>query len=137
MSDSILTTTKKVLGIEASYTAFDVDVMMHVNSVFTTLAQLGIGPINGFMIQDAVATWDEILGEDLNLNSVKTYVYLRVRLLFDPPSTSHAIVAMKEQIQELEWRLSAHRESTAWVAPPLKPDNPVYELIVLDGGSGY
>ncbi len=89
------------------------------------------------MIQDAVATWDDFLGEDLNLNSVKTYMYLRVRLLFDPPSTPFAINAMKEQVTELEWRLNVHRETTFWAAPAPSPDSPIYDLPVIDGGSGY
>ena len=117
MSDSILNSTKKVLGIDADYTAFDLDVMMHINTVFTTLVQLGIGPVNGYMIEDAAATWDDFLGEDLNLNSVKSYVYLRVRILFDPPATSFTIEAMQKQIQELEWRLNVHRENLSWAQP--------------------
>ncbi len=136
MSDSILTSTKKVLGVEASYTSFDIDVTMHINSVFSTLAQLGIGPVNGFMIQDEATTWDEFLGADLNLNSVKTYMYLRVRLLFDPPSTPFAINAMKEQVTELEWRLNVHREASSWVTPQIPVDNEVYEVTVIDGGIG-
>lgn len=110
MSDSILTNTKKVLGIEADYAAFDTDIVMHINSVFSTLNQLGIGPVDGFAIEDAEATWDSFLETDLRLNAVKTYMYLRVRLLFDPPSTSYHITSLKEQIQELEWRLNVQRE---------------------------
>lgn len=106
MSDSILNSTKKVLGVDADYDVFDLDILMHINSVFPTLTQLGIGPVNGFMIEDADATWWDFLGDNPNLNSVKTYVYLRVRLLFDPPSTSFVITAMQEQIKELEWRLN-------------------------------
>jgi hypothetical protein len=135
MSDSILTSTKKILGLDDSYTVFDVDVMMHINSVFTTLSQLGIGPVNGFMIEDAEAVWEDFFGVDLNFNSVKTYVYLRVRMLFDPPSTSYHIVAIKEQIQELEWRLSSHRESTQWAEPRLSPNNPIFDLPVIDAGT--
>jgi hypothetical protein len=117
MSDSILISTKKILGIDADYTAFDPDIITHINTVFFNLNQLGLGPVDGFMIEDTDDTWDAFLGTDLNLNAVKTYVYLRVRLLFDPPTTSYHIAAIKEQIQELEWRLSSHRESTAWVDP--------------------
>lgn len=133
MSNSILTSTKKVLGIEADYTAFDMDIIMHINSVFSTLNQLGIGPATGFMIEDEAALWPDFFGTDLRLNSVKTYVYLRVRMLFDPPGTSYLITAMKEQIQELEWRLNVHHENSFWVDPsPLPlPD----EVIVIDGGS--
>lgn len=102
---SILETTKKILGIDASYTAFDTDITIHINSALSTLTQLGVGPAEGFMIVDQTQLWADFIGSDPRLNAVKTYVYLRVRLLFDPPSTSFHLVAMKEQIQELEWRL--------------------------------
>lgn len=115
--DSILTSTKKVLGIDESYTAFDLDILMHINSVFVTLNQLGVGPANGFAIEDKTTTWDAFLGTDLRLNNVKSYMYLRVRLLFDPPSTSYLIDAMKAQILELEVRMNWYREETAWVDP--------------------
>ena len=117
MSDSILRSTKKILGIDADYTAFDLDIMTHINSVFFYLSQIGIGPANGFMIEDDDDTWDAFFGTDTNLNAVKTYVYLRVRLLFDPPTTSYMITSMQAQIQELEWRLNTYREATAWVDP--------------------
>lgn len=123
MSDSILNTTKKILGIEEDYTAFDPDIIMHINSVFSTLYDLGIGPTDGFAIDDASATWDSFLNGDKRLNSVKTYVYLRVRLLFDPPTTSYLINSMKEQVQELEWRINTYREGTSWVDPtPVSPE---------------
>ena len=110
MSDSILDSTKKVLGIEATYTAFDLDIMMHINSVFSKLHQLGIGPDEGFEIEDSVAVWGDFFGTEKKLNGVKTYVYLSVRLLFDPPTTSFAISAVQEQVKELEWRLNVYRE---------------------------
>lgn len=110
MSASILNSTKKILGIASDYTAFDVDILTHINSVFSTLYQLGIGPDNGFEIEDDVATWSDFTEDDPRLNPIKTYVYLRVRLLFDPPNTSYAIESMKHQIEELEWRLNALRE---------------------------
>jgi hypothetical protein len=117
MTDSILSSTKKVLGIAEDYTAFDADVLMHINSVFSTLHQLGIGPLAGFMIEDKDAVWSDFLLNDLRLNNIKTYMYLRVRMLFDPPATSFHIGAMKEQIQELEWRINIQREEEAWVDP--------------------
>jgi hypothetical protein len=119
--DSILTSTKKVLGIDDSYAAFDEDIIMHINSVFSTLNQLGIGPDDGFAIEDDTATWDTYLDGDLNKNSVKTYMYLKVRLLFDPPTTSFTQEAMKQQAQELEWRLNVVREDTEWVDPDPDP----------------
>lgn len=117
MSDSILTSTKKALGLDENYTAFDPDIIMHINSVFSTLTQLGLGPEDGFMIEDSTATWDDFLDGDLKSNSVKTYMYLRVRMIFDPPVTSFHLSAIKEQFQELEWRLNVVREETAWVDP--------------------
>lgn len=117
MTNSILDNVKKILGLDPSYTIFDVDVMLHVNSVFFTLNQLGIGPDAGYMISDNTATWDSFIGSDLRLNAVKTYVYLRVRLLFDPPTTSFVIDAMAKQLQELEWRLSVKREGESWTDP--------------------
>lgn len=117
MTDSILTSTKKNLGLDETYTAFDSDIIMHINSVFAILNQLGIGPVDGFMIEDATPVWSDFLADNLKLNSVKTYVYLRVKLLFDPPATGFYTQALKEQIQELEWRLNVVREETDWVDP--------------------
>lgn len=111
MSDSILISTKKILGIDADYTAFDVDIITHINSVFTTLTQLGVGPVTGFYIEDEAATWDDYLKPWMNLNAVKSYMYLRVRLLFDPPTTSYHIQSLKEQVLELEWRLNVQVDS--------------------------
>lgn len=117
MSDSILTSTKKILGIEETYTAFDPDVLTHINSVFSTLHQLGIGPVEGFVIEDDEAVWADFIGNDMRLSAVKTYVYLRVRLLFDPPSTPYHITAISEEIKELEWRLNVTREEESWIDP--------------------
>lgn len=127
MNDSILISTKKILGIEETYTAFDLDILTHINSVFFTLNQLGIGPVDGFMINDAEAVWADFLGTDNRLNSVKTYLFLRVRMIFDPPATSFHISAINEQIHEFEWRLNAYREETQWVDP-----NPID--VVISGG---
>lgn len=104
-SQSILDSTKKILGLDSDYIAFDLDVMTHINSALSTLQQIGVGPVNGFMIEDATAEWGELLGGDVRLNSVKTYVYMKVRLAFDPPGTSFAITSIEKQVQELEWRL--------------------------------
>ena len=125
MGQSILTSTKKILGIADDYTAFDLDVIMHINSAFSTLAQLGIGPAGGFMIEDKDEEWEDFLEtDDPQYNSVKSYLYLKVRQIFDPPTTSYLITAVEKQIQELEWRLNTLREETAWVNP-----NPV---VVVD-----
>ena len=122
MSDSILDSTKKILGLEATYTAFDLDILTHINTVFSDLQQLGIGPIEGFAIEDAAAEWDDFLAGDLTMNSVKTYMYLRVRLLFDPPTTSYLIASLKEQQQALEWRLNVIREGVSWTDPDPDPE---------------
>lgn len=119
MLASILDSTKKTLGLDPSYTVYDEEILLHINSVFSTLTQLGIGPAEGFMIEDSTTPWNTFLNGDSRLNSVKTYVYLRVRLLFDPPSTSFAIDAMQEQIQQLEWRLNVVREGDSWTDPSL------------------
>ncbi|QGJ89059.1 hypothetical protein PBI_UNTOUCHABLE_14 [Gordonia phage Untouchable] len=110
MSESILNSTKKMLGIDADYDAFDMDVILHINGALSTLNQLGLGPEEGFMIEDETAEWGDLLEDDMRLNSVKSLIYLKVRLVFDPPSTSFALTAMQEQIKELEWRLSVYRE---------------------------
>lgn len=117
MDDRILPTIKKLLGIDENDKSFDVDITMHINSALGTLQQLGVGPPDGFAIEDDTATWATFLGTDFSMNPVKTYVYLRVRLLFDPPATSFAIDAYTKQCQELEWRLNARREEQTWVEP--------------------
>lgn len=108
MADSILDSTKKVLGFEPEYKAFDTDILMHINSVFSTLNQLGVGPLQGFRIENSDSVWADYLLDDLNLNNVKSYLYLRVRLLFDPPPHAFLLTAMESQIKELEWRIMVY-----------------------------
>lgn len=117
MEDSILKSVKKTLGIEADDTDFDEDILLHINSVFGTLNQLGIGPALGFEIEDDTALWSTYLEGNLKFSGVKTYMYLRVRLLFDPPTTSFHLTAMEKQAAEYEWRLSEVREETDWTEP--------------------
>jgi hypothetical protein len=117
METSILISTKKILGIAEDYTVWDLDITTHINSAFFDLTQLGVGPANGFVIRDESDQWSDFIGDDLQLESVKTYIYLRVKMVFDPPPTSYAIAAMKEQIEKLEFRLNVHREETEWVDP--------------------
>ena len=107
MSESILTSIKKVLGIDESYTFFDADVLMHINMAFMVLHQLGVGPSTPFKITDKSATWSDFVGDATDLEGVKTYIYLKVKLVFDPPQSSAAIEAIKQNIAELEWRLNA------------------------------
>jgi hypothetical protein len=122
---SILTSIKKNLNIEEDDTDFDQDIMLHINSVFTTLADVGVGDAAGFMIEDSSAEWDDFLAADPRLNSVKTYIYLRVRLLFDPPQTSYLVDALKEQATEILWRLNVLKEATIWTDPtPEEEEDP-------------
>lgn len=115
MPQSILNQTKKLLGLPESDTSFDIDIVIHINSVFSTLNDLGIGPAEGFMIEDATTTWDVFLGPSPLFNAVKTYMYLRLRLIFDPPATSYGLDSFKEQIREFEWRMNVIREGEEWV----------------------
>ena len=104
-SDSILMSVKKVLGIPDDYKVFDPDIIMHINSVFMILNQLGIGPEDGFSITSETEQWLDFA--DLSMiNAVKSYVYLRVRILFDPPTSSFVLTSMENQYKELEWRLN-------------------------------
>ena len=109
--ESILTSIKKLLGIHEDDTAFDTDIIMHINSVLMILTDIGVGPTEGFAVIDASDTWDETLGPGINYEAAKTYVYLKVRSVFDPPASSAALEAMKNQIKEYEWRLNVRAES--------------------------
>lgn len=111
MEESILTSIKKMLGIAAEYDSFDQDILMHINTVFMVLSQLGVGPSEGFRIEDDTTTWDEYIKEDDNLDAVKSYMHLKVKLLFDPPLSSAVIEAANQSINELEWRLNVEAES--------------------------
>lgn len=104
--ESILKTIKKLLGISDEETHFDTDLIIHINSVFSTLHQIGVGPNKSFSIQDDKETWDNFIEDDSNFNDVRTYMYLKVKLLFDPPLNSNVMSSMERQISELEWRLS-------------------------------
>lgn len=113
MEDSILKSIKKMLGAPEDYEAFDDQLIMHINSVFSILSQLGVG--NGkFTITGPDETWDDYLArdDDLDIEEVKSYVYLKVKMIFDPPSSSTAAEAFKAQIAEFEWRLNV--ESDDW-----------------------
>lgn len=132
MITSILTSVKKTLNLDVSYTAFDEDIIMHINSAFATLNQLGVGPADGFEIVDATATWSSFFGTNKKYNFIKSYVYLFVRQLFDPAGTSYVLTSMKEQFKEFEWRINVLREETEWVDPD--PADPVDDEVILDGG---
>lgn len=103
--ESILTSIKKLLGPEEEYTHFDTDIIIHINSALAVMTQLGVGPKEGFFISDATATWTDFLGADPRLGLVKSCVFLKVKLLFDPPSSSAVIESMNRMISEFEWRI--------------------------------
>lgn len=109
--DSILTSIKKLLGVQEEYTHFDDDIIMHINSVFLTLNQLGVGPEEGFKISGAYETWSDYISDNVKLEAVKSYVYLKTRLLFDPPMSSALIEVMNSQIKEFEFRFTIAAES--------------------------
>ena len=109
--DSILTSVKKMLGIAEEYDHFDADLIMHINSVLTILGQLGVGPDEGFFIEDDGAEWADFVPDMSNLQFIKTYVYQKVKLLFDPPQSASAIEALNRSISELEWRINAQVDS--------------------------
>lgn len=122
MEESILTSIKKLLGITKEYEYFDEDIKIHINSTFTTLHQLGIGPKEkAFQITGKTETWDMFMQDDKNMESVKTYIYLKVRLLFDPPANSNVMAAFQEQAAEYEWRLNVECDDT-WLDEEVTTD---------------
>ena len=112
--ESILTSIKKLIGPTEEQTHFDTDIIIHINSVFSDLASLGVGPVEGFSITDASTTWEKYFEgfpyPDL-LNNIKTYMYLRVKLLFDPPTNSSVLKSYEQQIEKYEWKINAAVDS--------------------------
>lgn len=134
MSASILTTVKKMVGLDETYTVFDTDIVIHINSVFFSLFQMGVGPSASFSIEDASATWNDFLVDGTPLlNPIKAYIALKVRMLFDPPTTSFAIGAINSQIAEFENRISIQREYTDYVPPVYVPDSDNEDLVIGGG----
>jgi hypothetical protein len=120
MEQSILKSTKKVLQIGDDDASFDLDIMTHINSAFSDLHDLGVGPDEGFTIEDDTPVWDDFLSDTANKvmqNRAKTFIQLKVRLIFDPPATTFHLNAVQEQLKEVEWRLSVGREAVGWVDP--------------------
>ena len=115
MSDSILTSVKKLLGITEDYTYFDADIITDINSVFMILHQMGVGSKEVFSIEDKTAKWSDFLGEAGDIAAVKTYVALKVRLMFDPPASAQHSNAINENIKELEWRLYSAESSENFI----------------------
>jgi hypothetical protein len=104
--ESILTSIKKMIGISEEYDHFDPEIIFHINSVFADLNQMGVGPEKAFVIEDDSSTWMDFLQEADNIESVKTYVGIRVKLIFDPPASSTAVAAMQREADKWEWRLN-------------------------------
>lgn len=111
MEESILTTIKKLLGLDESYEAFDTDIIVAINTAIMALTQIGIGPSGGFRIEDDGATWRDFLGSDvIDLEAAKSYIFIKARLMFDPPSSSVVVEAYNKSAAECEWRLNVQRD---------------------------
>ena len=126
MDESILATIKKMLGLDADYTPFDQDIIVLINSTFMTLNQLNVGPKEGFSITGYSEKWSDFVGEttQIQLHGVQEYVYMKVRMVFDPPGNSFVMEALKQQCEELAWRMNVQTESVEdfpWVN---KENNP-------------
>lgn len=107
MDESILESIKALLGPDASYDAFDPDIIIHINSALSVLHQLGVGPSGGFAVTGYDETWDDFIGDtSYPLNMVKTYIYMKVRIAFDPPTNPSVLTAFQESCKEYEWRLN-------------------------------
>lgn len=106
--ESILKSIEKLLGDEQGH--FESDVLVHINTVLSILRQLGVGPEEGFVVKDEIATWEDFIPNIADFAAVKSYIYLRVRLLFDPPTSSAVMESMKRTYEELEWRLNVEAE---------------------------
>ena len=111
MEDSILKSIKKLLGIEEDDMSFDTDIIIHINSAFSRLRRLGVGPEKSFSIRDDYPVWNDFIQDNDNIEDVKTYIYLKVKLLFDPPANSSVLSSMKETINQLEWELNVEAET--------------------------
>ena len=108
--ESILTSIKKLLGITEEDTNFDADIIMHINTVFMILNQLGVGPEKCFTIEDDVATWSDFIPRGSDIEMIKSYMFMKVKLMFDPPASSTVMQSMNQAISELEWRLNTDAE---------------------------
>lgn len=118
MAGSILTDTKKALGLADDYTVFDQEIIMFINSVMSDLNQLGVGPPAGYAIANNTDTWDELLADELKLNSVQSYMFLRVKMLFDPPTVGYVLTAMEKMIDEAVWRITVGQDEIVHPPPP-------------------
>ena len=111
MDESILTSIKKLLGVPEDYEHIDQDIIMHINSVFMILNQIGVGPSDGFSISDKTAIWSDFISDNNKFEAVKSYMHMKVKLMFDPPLQSSVIECMNRMINEMEWRHNVSAES--------------------------
>lgn len=135
--DSILTSIKAALGLTEEDTNFDAELVMHINSVLSTYNQLGLGPAEGYAITGATETWPAFLGTELRYNDAKSLAYLKVKMLFDPPTVGYVVTAYEKLIDEATWRLNVSREEIVHPAPVLVVNDEEDiggEFIILDGG---
>jgi len=133
LDNSILDSTKDTLGLAADYTPFDAALITHINSAFSDLTDIGIGPSEGFIIEDNTAVWSDFIGDNLRyVGGVTNFIWLKTRTYFDPPEGRYAIQATDGQLSQMLWRLSVIRENVEWV-----PANPVIEedTILFGGGA--
>lgn len=112
MESSILRTIKSMLGPDSDYEVFDQDIIVFINSALMTLSQLGVGPEEGFRITGYSETWDDFFGEKTDIEAVKSYMYMKVKLAFDPPVNSSVASAYNDQCREFEWRLNVAVDPT-------------------------
>lgn len=137
VESSILTSIKKMLNVAEADESFDQDIIIHINSAFSTLNDLGVGPQAGFAIEDKEMVWDEFVPNDadnmVQHQRIKTYVYLKTRLIFDPPTLPPVASALQAQLDEVTWRILVKREETDWIDPD-PPSEDALEVGVIDGG---
>lgn len=110
MEESIFESIKSLLGPDASYDVFDQDILIHINTAIAVLTQLGVGPATGFMVTGPDETWRDFIGDDKILQMVKTYIYMKVKMAFDPPANSSVLNAYNEACKEYEWRLNVETD---------------------------
>lgn len=127
LTTSILDSIKKLLGIPEDHTEFDQDILIHINTAFATLKQLGVGPSQGFIVEGKEEQWVAFLGADgdSTFQMVKSFVYVTVRLAFDPPERSYHVTSLENQLTMLGWRLNSAREETEWRDPTVSPSSSV------------
>jgi len=134
MNPSILVSTKKSLGVAEDVTAFDDEILMHINSAIGTLTQIGVGPPDGLTVEDATVEWSALTSGDEKLNEVPSYVHLKTKLLFDPPEIGFVLTAMKEMIEEKVWRINVVVDTPE---PDLDVTGEFLDVDVIDPGYIY